>query len=141
MSCSTASRFFNKALLSQKKIKPCTLIFIQQNDKQQLLLGMKKRGFGQFKWNGFGGKVEPSDKSIKAAAERELMEECSIKANNLIKRGLIIFEFDPEVEPTVLEVHVYSDSSYEGTPTESDEMKPEWYSFDKIPFDKMWAGK
>jgi hypothetical protein len=26
------------------------------NSKNQVLLGMKKRGFGEGKWNGFGGK-------------------------------------------------------------------------------------
>jgi len=32
---------------------------------------MKKRGFGQGKWNGFGGKVEPNE-SIEQAAIREM---------------------------------------------------------------------
>lgn len=33
----------------------------------RVLLGMKKRGFGMGKYNGFGGKVEPGE-SIEAAA-------------------------------------------------------------------------
>lgn len=34
-----------------------------------VLLGYKKRGFGQGKWNGFGGKVEHGE-NIKEAALR-----------------------------------------------------------------------
>jgi hypothetical protein len=30
-------------------------LFMHQNEN--VLLGMKKRGFGQGRWNGFGGKV------------------------------------------------------------------------------------
>ncbi len=29
--------------------------------EQRVLLGMKKRGFGSGKWNGFGGKVESGE--------------------------------------------------------------------------------
>lgn len=34
-----------------------------------VLLGMKKRGFGAGKWNGFGGKVQPGE-TIEEAARR-----------------------------------------------------------------------
>ena len=36
---------------------------------------MKKRGFGEGKWNGFGGKVEVGETIVEAAA-REVKEEC-----------------------------------------------------------------
>src|SRR3989338_8219057 len=121
----STSKYFNADELSEKKIKPLTLVFIQKQEEKKLLLGMKKRGFGINKFNGFGGKVEAQDLSIKHAAERELLEECGIEATNLIKRGLIIFEFDPRVEASVLEVHVYSSDDYRWEITESDEMKPE----------------
>ena len=56
-----------------------TLFIIQKNN--QVLLGMKKRGFGVGKWNGFGGKVMKNE-SIINAAERELKEECNITSIN-----------------------------------------------------------
>lgn len=37
----------------------CTLLFLKKN--RQLLLAMKKRGFGAGKWNGVGGKLEPGN--------------------------------------------------------------------------------
>ena len=46
--------------------KVLTLAFIRDGD--QLLLGMKKRGFGAGKWNGFGGKVDPGETILQGAA-------------------------------------------------------------------------
>ena len=33
------------------------IAFQGEGDSREVLLGMKKRGFGTGKWNGFGGKV------------------------------------------------------------------------------------
>lgn len=38
--------------------KVLTLAFIRDLERGELLLGLKKRGFGEGNWNGFGGKVE-----------------------------------------------------------------------------------
>ena len=101
-----------------------------------VLLGMKKRGFGMGKWNGFGGKVELGE-SIEDAARREVFEEAGIKAANLEKMGRIEFEFIGD--PQILEVHIFRISSFLGEPIESDEMKPRWFHVDEIPFDQMWS--
>lgn len=45
------------------------LAIIERNGK--VLLGLKKKGFGQGYYNGFGGKVEPGE-TIVQAAEREV---------------------------------------------------------------------
>jgi len=42
-----------------------TLVLIRK--EELLLLGMKKRGFGEGKWNGFGGKVNIGETVINAA--------------------------------------------------------------------------
>ena len=41
---------------------------------RRVLLGMKKRGFGVGKWNGFGGKLHANETMVECAA-RELHEE------------------------------------------------------------------
>lgn len=48
----------------------------------RILLGLKKRGFGAGKWNGFGGKVEKGE-TIEAAALRELEEESGLSFGNV----------------------------------------------------------
>lgn len=47
--------------------KLLTLVLVR-NDVGDILLGLKKRGFGEGKWNGFGGKVEPGETIHQAAA-------------------------------------------------------------------------
>ena len=49
--------------------KVLTLLFVRSLDK--ILLGYKKNGFGEGRWNGFGGKVEIGE-TIEAAAKRYL---------------------------------------------------------------------
>lgn len=45
-----------------------------------VLLGLKLRGFGAGKFNGFGGKVEPGER-IRDAAMREMKEEAGIESD------------------------------------------------------------
>ncbi|MBI2637699.1 MAG: 8-oxo-dGTP diphosphatase, partial [Candidatus Sungbacteria bacterium] len=101
----------------------------------RVLLGMKKRGFGEGRWNGFGGKIEPGE-TIEAAAKRELFEEAGLLAQILKKRAIFEFEFDGN--PEVLEIHVFSVPSFEGEATETEEMRPQWFLKNELPFDSMW---
>uniref|UniRef100_UPI00358F022F oxidized purine nucleoside triphosphate hydrolase isoform X1 n=2 Tax=Myxine glutinosa TaxID=7769 RepID=UPI00358F022F len=101
----------------------------------QILLGMKKRGFGVGRWNGFGGKVEQGE-SIEDAAKRELWEESGLKSEALEKVGRIEYEFTGDT--TTLEVHVFRTEHFDGEPTESDEMRPRWFDLENIPFEQMW---
>ena len=59
-----------------------------------MLLGMKKRGFGEGRWNGFGGKVEVGE-SIAGGAVREVREECGleVREQDLQQIGDMDFEF------------------------------------------------
>ncbi|NCU44519.1 8-oxo-dGTP diphosphatase [Candidatus Falkowbacteria bacterium] len=113
--------------------KLMTLCVIQQ--EEQLLLGMKKRGFGAGRWNGFGGKVG-IDETIEAAAQRELLEEAGVVASSLDKVGIIEFEFQHNSE--ILEVHIFKAVDFSGQPTESEEMRPQWFSVEQIPYKEMW---
>ena len=45
--------------------KLLTLVMIMKDN--QILLGMKKRGFGVNRWNGFGGKLQPRESILDAA--------------------------------------------------------------------------
>lgn len=110
-----------------------TLVLVVQPER--VLLGMKKRGFGAGRWNGFGGKVEEGE-TIEDGAKRELQEECGVTADTLHKAGHIVFEF--EGQPERMDVHIFRADSVQGTPAESDEMRPQWFPLDRIPFADMW---
>jgi len=99
-----------------------TNAFIINGDK--LLLGMKKRGFGVGLYNGFGGKVDPGE-TIAQAAARELKEESGIDAP-LEYAGNLLFLI--EGNECAFDIGIYSARKYTGTPVETDEMRPEWFS-------------
>lgn len=115
----------------RKKAKT-TLVFLRQHD--QILLAMKKRGFGVNKWNGAGGKVE-ADETIEAAAIRECQEEIGVTPKHLIYRGELHFIDLPDVEHYC---YVYEVTEWHGDPIETEEMRPQWFSIDDIPYDTMW---
>lgn len=111
-----------------------TLCLVLANS--QVLLGMKKKGFGAGKWNGLGGKVATSE-TIEEAAVREVREECGLTVKKFEHRALLNFHFENDIND--IEVHVFAVTGYEGEPTETAEMRPQWFYENEIPYDKMWA--
>src|SRR3989339_946334 len=116
-------------------MKLTTLCFCLRED--QVLLGMKKRGFGEGKWNGYGGKVRKNEMP-RTALVREIKEESglSIFEETLEKVGLIRFSFDGR---QLFECHVFLAKKWQGEPQESEEMKPCWFPISQLPYEKMWA--
>ncbi len=114
--------------------KPTTLVLLY-ND-QQILLGMKKRGFATGKWNGYGGKLADGE-TPEQGALRELEEESGIKLNNLEKRGVFTFIYE-EVGET-WQTHVFAVPGFTGNAIETEEMRPQWFNHKDIPFADMWA--
>lgn len=114
--------------------KLLTLCLILKNDR--VLLGMKKRGFGAGRWNGFGGKVEAGE-AIEAAAKRETQEECGVIITEMEKVGIHEFEF-ADKRGEILEVHVFRVDAWQGEPEETEEMRPQWFTIDAVPYDEMW---
>jgi len=119
-------------LVRNSKKKVLTLAFV--HDDKRVLLGMKKRGFGAGRWNGFGGKVMPEE-TIEQAAAREFQEETGMRAKSLTLWGHLTFIF--EGDPVELDVHVFS-AIGEGNPIETEEMAPQWFAHSDIPLDAMW---
>jgi 8-oxo-dGTP diphosphatase/2-hydroxy-dATP diphosphatase len=113
--------------------KVLTLCIVHENNR--ILLGMKKRGFGMGRYNGFGGKVEPNE-TIEEATRRELKEESGIEVEVLNKLGVIEFSF--EGEKIIHQVHIFKGLGIIGEPQETEEMKPQWFSINEIPFGEMW---
>jgi 8-oxo-dGTP diphosphatase/2-hydroxy-dATP diphosphatase len=128
-----------KANNKMKKIQEdTTLIFCRRSNpetgKREILLGMKKRGFGAGKWNGFGGKFDGNE-DIHECAQRELFEESCIQCSEFEQTGFMIYEMGDKLMP----VHVLQCWKFTGNPIESDEMKPQWFEEDSLPFNSMWV--
>lgn len=104
-------------------------------DHPKILLGMKKRGFGAGRWNGFGGKVH-SGETVEEGAKRELLEESGIAADKVELRGILDFEFPRENK--TIEMNIFRVDKFQGEPIEGEEMKPQWFHIDEIPFHQMW---
>ena len=116
-------------------MKKTTLCFCVKDG--QVLLAMKKRGFGSGKWNGYGGKVQDNE-DPKAAAIRELKEESTLDANeeDLQQVALVRFYFDGN---PFFECHVFVTHDWQGEPVETEEMRPQLYPISLLPSDEMWA--
>jgi 8-oxo-dGTP pyrophosphatase MutT (NUDIX family) len=67
---------------------------------------------------------------------REIKEEAGVLALLSDKRGIINFEFVDGDED--VEMHVYEILDFEGEPSESEEMMPQWFHISEIPFGEMW---
>lgn len=122
-----------------EKLRNATLVFLIKKSGGKITdicLAMKKRGFGVNKWNGTGGKVEQGE-TIEESARRETKEEVDVEIKNLDKVAELSFYFphNPAWNQTV---HVYFSDTWEGQPTEGEEMRPSWFSVPEIPFPKMW---
>jgi 8-oxo-dGTP pyrophosphatase MutT (NUDIX family) len=127
-------------------MKNATLCLLVDQSAKRILLGLKKRGFGKDKYNGFGGKPKQGE-SIEQAAVRELSEEISVGVTqmDLAKVGELTFVFPSVPQEELSEdeqwdqlVHVFLVRKWKGTPKETEEMKPVWFPFNGIPFDRMW---
>lgn len=112
-----------------------TLCFIFDNER--VLLAMKKRGFGAGKWNGYGGKVQRGE-TIEEAARREIKEEAGIDDISLEPRGILRFSW-VSAKQRPIECHVFKIISYQGEPIETEEMRPQWFAIDSLPFKEMWS--
>jgi len=116
-------------------MKHTTLCYPIRDGK--VLLAMKKRGFATGKYNGPGGKLEPGE-TPEQACRREVSEEVGIELSVLEDRGVVEFVFKDAPEDWNQRCHIFVAAEFSGEPVESEEMKPEWFPLDVLPFDRMW---
>ena len=106
--------------------------------RAEVLLGLKKTGFGAGKWVGLGGHVEEGEKP-ESAAVREVLEESGlvVPADSLEHMAGIEFLFPsrPSWDQTA---QVYVTWVFEGEPAESDEVSPRWFGEAELPLGLMW---
>ena len=119
-------------------MKNTTLLFLYKPEEKQILLAMKKRGFGKGRWNGVGGKLQ-GEETIREAVLRETEEEISVRVHpaNLTQVAILDFSFTHAPDWNQ-QVHVFFVTKWEGEPCESEEMRPKWFPTTHLPFADMW---
>ena len=118
-------------------MKDGTLCVLYNKEKDQVLLAMKKRGFGVNLWNAPGGKIEPGE-TPEQNAIRETKEEINVKVTKTKPAGIMTFYFPDEKFSPNWKVYIFRALSWEGEPQESEEMQPRWFKVSELPFDQMW---
>ncbi|MCA9308886.1 8-oxo-dGTP diphosphatase [Candidatus Saccharibacteria bacterium] len=116
--------------------KELTLLFLVRDD--EVLLAMKKRGFGEGRWNGVGGKVEEGE-SLEQALIRECQEEIEVTPTAFEKVADLTFNEVHEDERKIMHVNVFIGTEWSGEPTETEEMQPQWFKQSEIPYDECWS--
>ncbi|MGL3805783.1 8-oxo-dGTP diphosphatase [Paeniglutamicibacter sp. R2-26] len=125
------------ARLSPTQVVLCIPVLRGLNGTQ-VLLGLKKRGFGVGRVVAPGGKVDPGE-SPAGAAVRELHEETSVVAaeKSLDPAARVYFRF-PFAPAADMDCTVFLTRDFSGIATATDELEPAWYPVGHLPFERMW---
>jgi 8-oxo-dGTP pyrophosphatase MutT (NUDIX family) len=110
-----------------------TVVFLIEGEN--ILLAMKKRGFGAGRWNGIGGKVGP-DETVEQALVRETEEEIIVTPRDYVPAGTLHFKNQGGLPD--MTVHIFVCTAWEGEPVETEEMAPHWFKALEIPYGEMW---
>jgi 8-oxo-dGTP diphosphatase len=117
-----------------------TLCFLLRDGESgpEVLLGLKRTGFGTGKIVGIGGHVEPGESDSEAAV-REVMEETgvSLRVEDLTDAGAVNFVFPAKPEWN-MSTRLFTARTWQGEPADSDEVLPEWFRTDTLPVERMW---
>lgn len=113
-------------------MKQFCLLLLRRDD--EILLAMKKRGFGAGRWNGAGGKVEPNE-TLEQAVVRECQEEVGVTplAYEHVATHDFLFPSGQDMQ-----VHTFMSLKWQGEPVETEEMRPQWFKLSDIPYNDMW---
>ena len=119
---------------------PVTLCFALRDtpDGTEVLLGLKRTGFGLGKIVGIGGHVEPGETDAQAVV-REVFEETGliVAEPDLSHAGLVEFVFPARPEWN-MSCRLFTTRRWDGEPAESREITPEWFSTTELPLERMW---
>ncbi|MDQ0850864.1 8-oxo-dGTP diphosphatase [Arthrobacter sp. B3I9] len=123
------------------KSTPVALCFMLRDvapGSTQVLLGLKRTGFGTGKIVGIGGHVEPGESDAEAVC-REVWEESGIvvRQEDLVHAGLVEFVFPARPEWN-MSCRLFITRRWEGEPAESPEITPEWFDAAALPLQRMW---
>ena len=134
-----------KVARTKKKIKEycqemgivkTTLLYIVKDGK--VLLGEKLRGFGKGLYNGVGGKVQEGEQIIEGML-RETKEEFGVFPKNYRHMGNIFYDEFKDGEKIYYDTSIFIADDYEGDLQTTDEMRPEWFDIENLPYSQMFG--
>nr|WP_269440227.1 NUDIX domain-containing protein [Arthrobacter sp. zg-Y769] len=113
-------------------------LFRETPDGRQVLMGLKKTGFGLGRVVTLGGHIEHGE-TPEQAAVREVEEESGVvvREADLQRAGTIewIFPAKPGLDMSTV---LFRAHHWDGEPAESGEILPAWYPATELPYAKMW---
>lgn len=119
---------------------PMCLVFLLRESPSglEVLLGLKRQGFGTGRIVGIGGHVEPGESDL-AAAVRETFEETGFHVipDELYDAGRVVFHF-PAAPESDMTVALYRATAWTGEAAVSDEIEPQWHPVADLPTGAMW---
>lgn len=122
------------------RASPVVLCFLFRNtqDGPQVLMGLKKTGFGLGRVVTLGGHIEAGE-TPEQAAVREVEEESGVVVAeaDLQQAGTIewIFPAAPALDMSTV---LFRAQRWEGDPVETEEIRPAWYPAGEMPYARMW---
>lgn len=119
----------------ESQMKEATILLLLRDD--EVLLAMKKRGFGVDKWNGVGGKPNPGEDIVETAI-REAQEEIGVTPIDIKELAVLVYIHQTKEKTWGMKVHAYVATKWEGEPVETEEMRPKWYKISDVPYSEMW---
>lgn len=131
--------------LTSVTFTPAVVGYLKDGDR--VCLGVRKKvsqGLGENLIAGIGGKVgdtpEIQNETSEEAMDREVNEEVGVKVLEKREMGRVRFMFShkPPDSQWNQDVRIYSVTKWEGTPSETESTKPEWFDVDNIPWERMW---
>jgi 8-oxo-dGTP diphosphatase len=116
----------------------CFLLRDTPSGASEVLLGLKKTGFGVGKIVGLGGHVEPGESDAEAVC-REVHEEAGVTVlqEDLRDAGMVEFVFPARPEWN-MSTRLFTTRRWQGEPSESPEIAPEWFDTSSLPVERMW---
>ncbi|KAG9128063.1 hypothetical protein FRC07_005650 [Ceratobasidium sp. 392] len=111
-------------------------VMVVDEDNNKVLLGLKKEGFGAGNYNPFAGPIN-DDEDGSAAAQRDLLEQTGLQADNVQFKGIIRVVL-PELGGRSLHCSMYKVTKWKGELKETETMIPEWFTPEQIPYAKMF---
>ncbi|MFD1848023.1 8-oxo-dGTP diphosphatase [Arthrobacter flavus] len=123
--------------MSPRLVVLCFL-FRDTDSGSEVLLGLKKTGFGAGRIVTLGGGVEAGETDAQAAV-REVAEESGVVVgvSQLTQLGRIRWRF-PSQPAADMDAAIFTADEWAGTPQPTAEVDPAWYPVNDLPWEGMW---